>query len=71
MWRRLLPAVALAVVSAALTTSHTTLWSLSRQRNGLGPSLGMWPEQLDPRISSGDDHSSSSKHLVCTPHRST
>jgi hypothetical protein len=28
-------------------------------------------EQLDPDISSGDDHSSSSKHLVCTPHRST
>ena len=46
-------------------------WSLSRQQNGFGPSLGMWPEQLDPGITSGDDHSSSSKHLVCTPHRST
>jgi hypothetical protein len=46
-------------------------WSLNRQQNGLGPSLGMWPEQLNLGISSGDDHSSSSKHLVCTPHRST
>jgi hypothetical protein len=45
-------------------------WSLSRQQNGLVPRSYV-AKQLDPGICSGDDHSSSSKHLVCRPHRST
>jgi hypothetical protein len=39
-------------------------------KTDLGPRSDV-PEQLDPRISSGDDHSSSSRQLVCIRHRST